>query len=551
MIKLNIKNIIISTITTVIFSQNNFAIDIKTNKDIKKTGRFHDIGTKIIKQQERDAENTQKVLGFLEKLDDMPVVDKVLTIGEKALTVTAKATEDLFKSREDNIIKKIQLITDSLNKPGQPESNKEMLENRRKQLISRLEEIGKQNDKTYNSITSSLISTAASATDVWTKNMLAEKNLEKSSQREITKNIIEMNNRFKNFYKKENLIKGSIASVGIFGGITILYQSSKLGYNYLDAKIGKPTLIQESNRFGLKESFYNLFRRNKIITNFSIDEVILEPKTQITLYAFANEVKDAYANGLPFRNALFYGLPGTGKTMFAKAMAQYCGMEYAIMSGADFSQFKDGESIVELHKLFDWAKNSKRGLLIFIDEADSFLRDRRVLNTIEKNLLNAFLSRTGTDNKKVIFIFATNYENELDPAVLSRIHKKIEFVLPSLNERIQILNMYLQKYIINDQREILKNNRKVEISIELSEKINSEFIEKIADQIEGFSGRDIEQLISELRIASYNKGNGTLSTEIVNDVVIRKIKEHKHDMAISKMQRQRYNKELGKIITIK
>ena len=43
----------------------------------------------------------------------------------------------------------------------------------------------------------------------------------------------------------------------------------------------------------------------------------------------------------------------------------------------------------EIHKLFDWAKNSRKGLLLFIDEADAFLR-KRTTETISEDLRNAF-----------------------------------------------------------------------------------------------------------------------------------------------------------------
>jgi len=259
----------------------------------------------------------------------------------------------------------------------------------------------------------------------------------------------------------------------------------------------------------------------------------------------ADDAKNTMENGLPFRHVLFYGLPGTGKTMFAKKLAKYSGMDYAIMSGADFSQFKDGEGITELHKLFDWAENSDKGLLIFIDEADAFLRDRRVLNNEERNMVNAFLSRTGAGSEKFMLVFATNYEDELDPAVLSRVHKKINFPLPELLERRKIFDLYFGKYIINDTREIIRDNVKYELSIAVAKDITEQDIAYAVQKIEGFSGRDIEQLVSELRVSTYNKGNGILTKALLEEVVTEKVTEHKHDRAVMEQQRQRAQAKLG------
>ena len=118
----------------------------------------------------------------------------------------------------------------------------------------------------------------------------------------------------------------------------------------------------------MKQSLKN-FWLQKILGKYKEDlklsDVILPPEMSEKLQALANDAQSTQEHGLPYRHTLFYGLPGTGKTMFAKRLAKHSGMDYAIMSGADFAQFKDGEGITELHKLFDWAENSKKGLLIF------------------------------------------------------------------------------------------------------------------------------------------------------------------------------------------
>ena len=52
------------------------------------------------------------------------------------------------------------------------------------------------------------------------------------------------------------------------------------------------------------------------------------------------------------------------------------------------------DAVTEIHRLFDWAATSRRGLLLFIDEADA-LRSRREATSEDRALLNAFLYRTG------------------------------------------------------------------------------------------------------------------------------------------------------------
>ena len=63
---------------------------------------------------------------------------------------------------------------------------------------------------------------------------------------------------------------------------------------------------------------------------------------------------------------------GTGKSMAAKRLAHTAGLDYAIMSGGDVAPLGGG-AVSQLHELFDWAERSRKGLLLFIDEADAFL----------------------------------------------------------------------------------------------------------------------------------------------------------------------------------
>lgn len=79
----------------------------------------------------------------------------------------------------------------------------------------------------------------------------------------------------------------------------------------------------------------------------------------------------------------------------------HSGMDYAILTGGDVAPLgKDG--VTEMHKVFDWANSSRKGLLLFVDEADAFLR-KRSSEMISENLratLNAFLYRTGDQSNK-------------------------------------------------------------------------------------------------------------------------------------------------------
>lgn len=48
------------------------------------------------------------------------------------------------------------------------------------------------------------------------------------------------------------------------------------------------------------------------------------------------------------------------------------GLDYAMMTGGDVAPLGP-EAVTKIHQIFDWAKKSNKGLLLFIDEADAFL----------------------------------------------------------------------------------------------------------------------------------------------------------------------------------
>ena len=61
--------------------------------------------------------------------------------------------------------------------------------------------------------------------------------------------------------------------------------------------------------------------------------------------------------------------------MFAMGLARESGLHYAIMTGGDVAPLGK-DAVTEIHKLFDWANTTNKGVLLFVDEADAFLRKR-------------------------------------------------------------------------------------------------------------------------------------------------------------------------------
>lgn len=98
--------------------------------------------------------------------------------------------------------------------------------------------------------------------------------------------------------------------------------------------------------------------------------------------------------------------------MVAKRLAYTSGLDYAIMSGGDVAPLA-GAAVTQLHAVFDWAERSRKGLLLFIDEADAFLGRRSdAMSEGLRGALNALLFRTGDQSKDFLVVLATNRPGE-------------------------------------------------------------------------------------------------------------------------------------------
>jgi len=167
-----------------------------------------------------------------------------------------------------------------------------------------------------------------------------------------------------------------------------------------------------------------------------LEGVILEKKLEDQLREISYAIINRKKHYAPCKNMMFYGPPGTGKTLFAKKLAMQSGLEYAVMVGSDIAPLGP-LAVTELNNLFDWAENQTNGMVLFIDEADAFLRDRRGSDMSEymRHTINSFLYRTGTPSSKVILVMATNGPEQLDEAVHDRIDEIVGFKVPTKKER--------------------------------------------------------------------------------------------------------------------
>lgn len=297
-------------------------------------------------------------------------------------------------------------------------------------------------------------------------------------------------------------------------GVYSARAATRVASAVLEKNLGRPPLVRETSRWTWRPRVQGWLPWGKQEGPNMFEKIILQDELAERLQWSTNALLNAQLNGTPFRHLMLYGPPGTGKTLFARTLARQSGLDYAVMSGGDLGPLGH-EGPNELHKLFGWAQRSKRGLVLFVDEADAFLRKGRgsdsAMSEDARNALSVFLHYTGTENARVAVILATNVPSVIDRAVIDRIDEAFEFPKPAYAERVTMLHLFLNQYI----HKPTKRGK----GIQVEETINDSFIEDIAKKTEGLSGRQLAKLVLAFQSAVFGSGTTKLTRALAETVL--------------------------------
>ncbi|WOG99473.1 hypothetical protein DCAR_0518825 [Daucus carota subsp. sativus] len=161
----------------------------------------------------------------------------------------------------------------------------------------------------------------------------------------------------------------------------------------------------------------------------------------------------------PSRGVLFYGPPGCGKTLLAKAIANECQANFISVKGPELLTMWFGESEANVREIFDKARQSAPCVLFF-DELDSIATQRgSSQGDAADRVLNQLLTEMdGMTAKKTVFIIgATNRPDIIDPALLrpGRLDQLIYIPLPDDASRLQIFKACLRKSPVSRDVDLL------------------------------------------------------------------------------------------------
>ncbi|KAI3896733.1 hypothetical protein MKW98_009586 [Papaver atlanticum] len=181
----------------------------------------------------------------------------------------------------------------------------------------------------------------------------------------------------------------------------------------------------------------------------------------------------------PSKGVLFYGPPGCGKTLLAKAIANECQANFISIKGPELLTMWFGDSEANVRGIFDKARQSAPCILFF-DELDSIATQRG--NSVGDaggagdRVLNQLLTEMdGVNAKNTVFIIgATNRPDVIDPALLrpGRLDQLVYIPLPDEASRLQIFKARLRRSPVS---------KHVDIQV-------------LAKHTESFSGADITEI---------------------------------------------------------
>ena len=223
------------------------------------------------------------------------------------------------------------------------------------------------------------------------------------------------------------------------------------------------------------------------------------------------------------KGVLLVGLPGTGKTLLAKAVAGEAKVPFFSLSGSDFVEMFVGVGAARVRDLFAQAVQHAPSI-IFIDELDA-LGKARGMNPLgghderEQTLNQLLVEMDGFEtNKGVIIMAATNRPEILDPALLrpGRFDRQVMVDRPDLKGREAILRVHAKGVTVSPEVDLAA----------------------IAAKTFGFVGADLANIVNEAALLAARQGKEAVERADFDEAIDRVVAGLKKTRVMSAKERE-------------
>jgi len=256
------------------------------------------------------------------------------------------------------------------------------------------------------------------------------------------------------------------------------------------------------------------FAAQRSVSDVSFDDIggqEVAKRELLEALQFIKESEAARELGIrPIKGILLSGPPGNGKTLMAKAAANYADAAFLAVSGSEFVEVYAGVGAQRVRRLFKQAKSAARKegkscAVIFIDEIEVLgaKRGRHSSHMEYDQTLNELLVQmdgmTSDDEVRVLVMAATNRPDLLDPALLrpGRFDRMVQVDMPDREGRLHILRIHTRR-------------RPLAEDVDLAE---------LAREMYGFSGAQIESAVNEAAIQAMRAGRREIRREDFKEAV--------------------------------
>jgi cell division protease FtsH len=226
------------------------------------------------------------------------------------------------------------------------------------------------------------------------------------------------------------------------------------------------------------------------------------------------------------RGVLLSGLPGTGKTLLARAVAGEAGAPFFSMSASEFVEAIVGVGASRVRDLFKQAKEAAPAI-VFIDELDAIGRSRSVGGSFggggderEQTLNQILTEMDGFDSStRVIVLGATNRPDVLDKALLrpGRFDRRVVVQPPDRNGRKLILEVHTRSVPLDDSADL----------------------DRLASTTPGMVGADLANLVNEAALLAARRGHQAVTAGDLADALEKIVLGAERNVLMSDADRRR------------